>query len=63
MTALVGDVIIPLSHGFDLGPWILGCAMASIFAVMLATLNKSANEGAIATRGKRDGSVNSSRAE
>jgi hypothetical protein len=29
MTALMGDVIIPLSHWFDLGQFILGCALAS----------------------------------
>jgi hypothetical protein len=28
MTLLIGEVIIPLSHGFDLGPFILGCALA-----------------------------------
>jgi hypothetical protein len=62
MTALIGDVIIPLSHGFDLGPCILGCAMTSIFAFMLAALNRSANERTIARRRSRDGSVNCSRA-
>jgi hypothetical protein len=41
MTALIGDVIIPLSHGFDLGPFILGCALASILAFMLAAFIRS----------------------
>jgi hypothetical protein len=41
MTALVGDVIIPVSHGFDLGPFILGCALVSVFAFTLAALNRS----------------------
>jgi hypothetical protein len=59
MTALIGDVIIPLSHGFDLGPCILGCALASIFAFMLAALNRSVRkERAIATRRDLDRSVN-----
>jgi hypothetical protein len=44
MTALIGDVIIPLSHGFDLGPFILGCAVASIMAFMLAALNRSGRQ-------------------
>jgi hypothetical protein len=56
MTALIGDVIIPLSHGFNLGPFILGCALVSTFAFMLAALNRSVEgERAIATRRIRDG--------
>jgi hypothetical protein len=56
MTALIGDVIIPLSHGFYLGPFILGCALLSIFAFMLAALNRSVDgERAIATRRNVDG--------
>jgi hypothetical protein len=51
MTALIGDVIIPLSHGFDLGPFILGCALASIVAFMLAALNRNVDkQGAIDRR-------------
>jgi hypothetical protein len=45
MTALIADVIIPVSHGFDLGPFILGCALASIFAFTLAALNRSRQNG------------------
>jgi hypothetical protein len=41
MTALIGDVIIPLSHSFDLGPFILGCTLASILAFMLVAFNRS----------------------
>jgi hypothetical protein len=44
MTALIGDVIIPLSHGFDLGPFILGCALASMFAFMLVALSTSSRQ-------------------
>jgi hypothetical protein len=51
MTALIGDVIIPLSHGFDLGPFILGCALASIFAFMLAALNNSSRRKTAASTG------------
>jgi hypothetical protein len=59
MTALIGDVIIPLSHGFDLGPFILGCALASIVAFMLVALNRGVGkERAIATRRNLDRSVN-----
>jgi hypothetical protein len=55
MTALIGDVIIPLSHGFDLGPFILGCALASIVAFTLATLNRNVGkQGAIVTRRNLD---------
>jgi hypothetical protein len=51
MTALIGDVIIPLSHGFDLGPFILGCGLASIVAFTLATLNRNVGkQRAIVTR-------------
>jgi hypothetical protein len=58
MTALIGDVIIPLSHGFDLGPFILGCALASIVAFMLAALNRNVGkQGAIARRRNLDRSV------
>jgi hypothetical protein len=45
MTALIGDVIIPVSHGFDLGPLILGCAFVSMFAFTLAALNRSRPNG------------------
>jgi hypothetical protein len=55
MTALIGDVIIPLSHGFDLAPFILGCALASIVAFTLATLNRNVGkQGAIVTRRNLD---------
>jgi hypothetical protein len=45
MAALIGDVIIPVSHGFDLGPFILGCALVSVFAFTLAALNISWQNG------------------
>lgn len=55
MTALIGDIIIPLSHGFELGPFILGCALASISAFMLAALNRSVdNARAMAKRRNQD---------
>jgi hypothetical protein len=57
MTALIGDVIIPLSHGLDLGPF--ECALASIFAFMLAAFNRSVGyERALAKRRDQDRSVN-----
>jgi hypothetical protein len=59
VTALIGDVIIPLSHGFNLGPFILGCALASIVAFLLVTLNGGVGkERAVATRRDLDRSVN-----
>jgi hypothetical protein len=62
MTALIGDVIIPLSHGFDLGPFILGCALASIFAFTLAAFNRSVgNERVVAKPREQDRSVNAGR--
>ena len=54
MTALIGDVIIPLSHGFDLGPFILGCALASIFAFMFAALNRSGRQAVDETAASKD---------
>jgi hypothetical protein len=54
MTALIGDVIIPLSHGFDLGPFILGCALASIMAFMLAALNRSGRQVVDKTAATKD---------